>query len=295
MRRSLALLVLLHVCPFLPPGAAAAASIPSGSGRLEFRHGGRVFPVWTHLPATASVEARIVFVHHGVGRNGAEYRDQWVATAERDGFLLVVPEFTREAFPGQAYILGGPVDEGGLAPPREAWSFGVLEPLFDFIRAARPGAPDTYFLYGHSAGAQFVHRFLFLVPEARVERAVMANAGWYTLPDGSVAYPYGLKGTPARVDDLRACLGRRFLVLLGTEDVDPAHPSLSRTAGAMAQGPHRRARGENFFAAARARSAELGGAFGWTLAYAPGIAHSNAGMAPFAADWLFRDRFVAAP
>ena len=71
----------------------------------------------------------------------------------------------------------------------------------------------------------------------------MANAGWYTMPDWSVEYPYGLKGTPATPENVGARLAQRLLVLLGTADVDPNHASLSRTPESMAQGPHRFARG----------------------------------------------------
>ena len=52
----------------------------------------------------------------------------------------------------------------------------AIEPLFDHARARFGMEADAYSIYGHSAGAQFVHRFLFHVPDARVARAVAANA-----------------------------------------------------------------------------------------------------------------------
>jgi len=33
-------------------------------------------------------------------------------------------------------------------------------------------------------------------PEARIRKAVAANAGFYTFPDENLEYPYGLKNTP---------------------------------------------------------------------------------------------------
>ena len=46
-----------------------------------------------------------------------------------------------------------------------------------------------YYLFGHSAGAQFVHRLLLMVPDGRYAALVAANAGWYTVPDKSIDYP----------------------------------------------------------------------------------------------------------
>ena len=38
-------------------------------------------------------------------------------------------------------------------------------------------------MFGHSAGGQFVHRFVQFKPNSRVNYAISANAGWYTVPD----------------------------------------------------------------------------------------------------------------
>ena len=36
------------------------------------------------------------------------------------------------------------------------------------MKAATGNRSERYFLYGHSAGAQFVHSFLYAMPQARV-------------------------------------------------------------------------------------------------------------------------------
>jgi hypothetical protein len=82
-------------------------------------------------------------------------------------------------------------------------------------------------------------------------------------------------------------LQRPLVVLLGTEDTDPNHVNLRRTPEAMAQGPHRFARGHFFYEAGRKQAAVLGVPLGWKLATAPGVAHHDAGMAAFAVEWLF--------
>jgi hypothetical protein len=108
------------------------------------------------------------------------------------------------------------------------------------------------------------------------EAIVVANAGWYTFPVQTVAFPYGLGGVPI---DPAAAFARPVTILLGEGDTDPQHPSLRRNAEADAQGIHRYARGRAFFEAARAEAARLGTPFSWRLQTVPGVAHSNAGMA----------------
>ena len=113
---------------------------------------------------------------HGMNRNADDYREQWHELAMKHDFLLVVPEFASEDFPGSSgYALGNREDEAGRPLPPERWSYAAIEPLFDDVRRRFSLDAKTYAIYGHSAGAQFVHRFLFYVPEARVSRAVPAQ------------------------------------------------------------------------------------------------------------------------
>ncbi len=265
---------------------AGAALTPRDS--FDFTQTGHHVKVWYYAPAGLGPEAPVVFVMHGVGRNGEDYLNDWTASADERRFLLVVPEFSKAEFPGdEGYIYGNTVDKAGASLPREQWSFSMIEPIFDAVRERTGNHRTSYLLFGHSAGAQFVQRFLYFVPSARVARAVVANAGWYMLPDLAVAFPYGLKGTPVDEAALRAALTRPVVVLLGTADLDPTAKALRHTPEADAQGPHRFARGHFFFAQAQAAAAKLKLLSGWSLATAPGIAHSDKGMTPFAVHALF--------
>ena len=184
-------------------------------------------------------------------------------------------------------LSGGMMDEKGHPVPREQWTFSFIEPIFDTVKAATGNTSERYFLFGHSAGSQFVHRFLYFEPEARVARAVAANAGWWTLPDPEIAFPYGLRGSGVEESALKTMLQRPLTVLLGTADTDPADENLRKTPQAEAQGANRFVRGHTFFEAGKHRAEALHVPFGWQLATAPGIAHTDAGMAAFAAQLLF--------
>ncbi|MBI2813654.1 MAG: alpha/beta hydrolase [Opitutae bacterium] len=270
--------------------ASLAAAEGPAHANFAFESGGHRLTVWYHRPAAAPADAPVLFVIHGVGRNAEEYLADWIELAEQKKFLLVAPEFSKAEFPGEeAFNSGNLFDAAGRALPRAQWSYSMIEPMFDTVRARLGSARNDYLIYGHSAGAQFVQRFLYFVPQARVTRACAANAGWYMLPELSRDYPYGLKGTPADAAALRTAFARPVVILLGEADTDPNHAALRHTPEADAQGLCRFARGQYFFARAKTAADAMQAPFHWTLATAPGIAHSNKGMAPFAARQLFSE------
>ena len=283
-----ALLLLLGLLAGGSAAAGAAPAAPAGKHHFVYTQAGKHVLVWYYLPAAAGPDAPVLVVMHGVGRNGEEYLADWTAAAEQGRFLLIVPEFSKAEFPGDpGYNYGNTVTADGQPRPREQWSFGMIEPVFDAVRARTGHRTDTYRIYGHSAGAQFVQRLLYFMPNPRLTRAVAANAGWYMLPDLTAEFPYGLKGTPVTAAAVRAALAKPFTVLLGEADTDPKAKALRHTPEADAQGPCRFARGQYFFNRSRTLAAGLNTPFGWSLATAPGIAHSDPGMEPFALRHLF--------
>ena len=243
--------------------------------------------VYLTRPAWLTADRPIVFVMHGESRNAEECRNRLHELAKEHKFLLVVPEFSDRLFPGSgAYELGNLFDAAGKPLPRAAWSFSAIEPIFDEVRRRFGMTATGYAMYGASAGAEFVHRFLFHVPQARVTRAVPANAGWYMMPVYTVEFPYGLRNSVVPSSDLIAALQLPVTVLLGEADTDPDDPNLSRAPEALAQGPDRLTRGLQFFDTAADTSARLGVPFGWQLVTVPGAGYDDCQMAPAAIPWL---------
>lgn len=132
---------------------------------------------WYYRPPHLSDTAPIVFVMHGVKRDADNYRNTWMAAAELFGFLLICPRFHKSDYSQAAYQLGNLADGSGELLPENEWTFGVVERLFDFVKKTTGNTSERYHIYGHSAGAQFVHRLALFVPEARYATAVAANAG----------------------------------------------------------------------------------------------------------------------
>lgn len=276
---------------FVGVGALVAApeKLAVGKGRFDFTNwDGPALPVWYHTPKSLSSTTPVLFVLHGQGRNGDEYRDQWSDLAEKYGFLLVVPTFSDQDFPERAgYNFGNVFTSDGQRRPQSQWGYTAIERIFDHVKEAAGLRAPTYVIYGHSAGAQFVHRMPFFLPSARVTKLVPANAGAYMLPSFEHAFPYGLKGSGISEADLKAALQKPIVVLLGEADLDPNHKSIPKAPEAMTQGLHRFSRGLNYFKWASEQAVRLGVPFGWKIATAPGVDHSNTKMAAFAAEQLF--------
>lgn len=289
--------VLLIMMTALAAGslASCAPSDPPsgllGSGKFTLSLDGRPpIPVYYVTGAAATRDAKILVVMHGVERNGAEYRNSWVDLVRDRDVVVVVPQFDDEDFPGaEDYNLGG-IAEG--EPVRESeithGAFGYIEPLFEAVRERVGGSQQTFDLFGHSAGAQFVHRFVELVPHASLGVAVAANAGWYTMPDDSAAFPFGLGGADSPPFDARSAFGRRLVVLLGTDDTGTQN--LRQDDDAMAQGKTRFERGHAFFRHALRQSERDGVPFNWVLQEVPGVDHDHARMARAAVRFLFGGR-----
>lgn len=278
--------------------ACADKKLQPGTGMFEFSdpdvRSGLSIPIFFYLPQTVTDSTRILFVIHGNKRNGQTYRDQWLDEAQKQKLILIVPQFGRaNGFPEDKHYNMGNIlqmdssDAVLGSVPESDWTFSYLEPLFDRVKELTGCNAQGYYLYGHSAGSQFVHRFLFFKPRARVLAAVAANAGWYTVPDFETVYPYGLQKSPATLEDMPDLLAKKVYILLGEADTSRTTKSLRRTAQAMRQGAYRLQRGKHFFRKAQSLADSLKTPFNWELHTVPAVGHSNKKMKPAAVRLLF--------
>lgn len=282
-------LIVLATLALTVPTATSAELLQTGKGSFLYQDAlQRRIIVWYYRPDTVQPNTPVLFVMHGINRNAKDYRDEWHEHAKAQQVILLVPEFSEEAFPGSAhYNLGDVFATSGRLNDTARWGFTSIEHIFDRVRSAARLSTSTYHLYGHSAGAQFVHRMVLFMPQARIKTAVSANAGWYTMPNHAVAFPYGLQDTPVTQESLRLALAQKHIILLGEEDTDEHSQNLRKTPEAMAQGRHRLERGKTFYQAARQAASRLHMPCNWTLQLVPKVSHSNTGMAVAAVALLF--------
>ena len=236
----------------------------------------------------------VVLVQHGMGRNGDEYCEAWVPAADKHGLLIVAVTFPKASWPDALHYNDGHVLAGdGTVRPREAWSQAIPGRVFALLRQGGVTTRDRAFLWGHSAGGQFVHRLMGTQPHAPFEAAGPANAGWYTLPTLDRAYPEGLGGIGLSLDDVVALLAYPMVIFAGDQDLLaenlPAHPA------AAAQGPTRFARAHHYLAQGLAEAARLGVPCAWRIVVVPGIGHEGMRMAAVAAAYWFDGEMPRAP
>ncbi len=247
--------------------------------------------VFYHIPANATPTTKILFVFHGAGRNAAEYRDAWIAQASQKNLILVVPEFSDNYFPGgDSYNLGNVFEDGdhpsaATLNNESQWTFSLIEPLFDKIKSLTDNTSTNYSIYGHSAGAQFAHRFLLFKPQAHVEKIVASAAGWYTLPDSTVDFPYGLNHSFVGID-LTNFFAQELTIQIGELDNDPNSPALRHNNTVDQQGDNRYDRAYYFYNLGATIAEESNTTFNWQIIETPNTTHDFEPTIEQAADLL---------
>lgn len=168
--------------------------------------------------------------------------------------------------------------EDGVLRDDEDWTVNAVEDMVDWIRA-REGSDTPVFLFGHSAGAQFLSRVAAYAPPANVGRIVLANPSTYVMPRLDWPAPYGFGGLPGALSSeeaIRAYLAAPVTIYLGLDDT--GQEDLTRNEWADQQGDNRLDRGRRVFEFARTTAEDNGWTFGWTLVEAPGVGHTARGM-----------------
>jgi poly(3-hydroxybutyrate) depolymerase len=276
--------------------AARAETVPAdsetfaaGSGSFHFplEQGKRSLEVFTYQPQGANENTPIVIVMTGVNRNAITYRNDWINVADQYHLRIIVPRFTEQDFPGSlGYPLGNMIDaKTHHALPQGQWSYTLVNAIFESLRQKGLTHQTQYYLFGNSAGCQFVHRMLTLLPQPQVKATVCAAAGWWTLPDTDQRWPYGLRQTPVNVNQgqISDYFAKPMLIVVGSDDDDPENHLLRRSKQAMAQGANRLERAENYFTASQQRAEQNNTPFNWHFVVLPGVGHNGAKMSIYAA------------
>jgi poly(3-hydroxybutyrate) depolymerase len=236
------------------------------------------------VPRQYDESTPLLFVHHGVGRNGADYRDYWLDAAEDARILVIAVEFSEASFPEYLwYHFGNLHNEDGKPNPREQWTYGVDERLFVALRSQGVTQRQSYGVFGHSAGGQFVHRMLSFGYRQHVAVAISANAGTYAMPELDTPWPFGLGDVGLDADALRAVLAFRLTVMAGTRDIETTGRFFPKGLRSMRQGATRYERAHNYVRSGQTTATALNAHCAWRVIDVPDVGHDGRRMSAAAA------------
>ncbi len=260
--------VAAFITTALPPEPVDSAE--PGSGQLATTQGGYGFDIFTYRPAGCAPQG-VLLVFHGNSRNADDYRNYARPFADASCLAVYAPHFDRERFRSWAYHRGGVVRRGTIRW-RNEWTVSLVKDLAQWA-LSREGGPDKpIYLFGHSAGGQFVSRVAAYAAPGGVRRFVVANPSTHVWPSLGEDVPYGFGAFPDAAVALKSYLKQPVTIYLGSRDTGSR--LLTQTPGAVRQGANRLERGRNTFNAAREIAREKGWEFNWRMVIAAGVGHS---------------------
>jgi hypothetical protein len=268
--------------------------------------------VFYHIPQGDITSMPIIFSFHGASRNADDYRDYWISMSNSNKFMVFAPKFSDKNFPGgDVYNLGNVFDDGDNPTENEfnefsEWTFSVIDDIFDFIVNQVSGSQERYNAWGHSGGAQFLQRFAFFVPNSKLNIGVCSNAGWYTVPESNIDFPYGiglpftsndinlpdfiLQNYPSYQISLNKFFQRELVIHLGTDDNDSNSSGLRHNNVVDSQqGNNRYDRGNYFFSTSNSISNQLLLPFNWIKSEIAGVGHQAQLMANDALKFIVKE------
>lgn len=248
--------------------------------------------IYTYVPTVGDItKMPILFAMHGSGRNAKGSINSWKTIAQNKKVIVVSPLFDESQYPNWLYQSGGVSWTNSYynPRPRSLYTYNMIEAIFDLVKEQLGNTSEKYDLWGHSAGSQFSHRMTLNMPDARINRVVCSNAGYYTVPEPSgisngtttFGYPFSVLGMNMDLEQLKTYFARDLTVHLGTKDLATTleeDDQLPVSPGAKAQGACRFERGHFFYNRAKAVADSLGFPFNWKLVEVEGVAHSGSGM-----------------
>ena len=275
------------------PEPIIPAEINVGNGMFIFSFNNIDVEVFYHVPVSYSSSSKIVFGLHGGSRDAEGLRDNMIQKSIDYNFILIAPRFSSSNFSlGDGYNLGNVYVDGdnpttSTLNDENEWSFSIIEPLFDSVKSSLSLESEKYNLFGFSAGAQFVHRFIQFKPDARFDKVVAGAAGWYTVPDNSIPFPYGYDNSILISTNLSNLLSSDLHIQVGALDNNPNSAGLRHNEYADAQGLNRVTRAVHFFETGQNIAESSNYNFNWSLHIIQGAGHNLIPNAENACDLMF--------
>lgn len=267
-----------------------------------------------YMPTRFTPQSRVLLVLPGSGRDAADYREPWIARAEKANMLVAALGYPETMYDIAAYQMGGVISNLVLRnmpsspdekpptvlrlrdeditfmvnPRRETWIFPDFDRIFGLLVEATGSTAMHYDMFGHSAGAQILHRLALFHPHSKARRLMAANAGLYTMPSLDEPQLAGLAGTGITRSELASAFGVQLHVLLGELDNDGERGGIHLHTPALDRyGVSRLERGRHFFAEGERQAKAMNTPLTWRLDVIPRTGHDHERMGAAAARELY--------
>lgn len=153
------------------------------------------------IPGSVKKDSLFVFLIHGmIIKDGDEYRAAnymihlFKKIAAKKSVVLVAPMFNQKDYGSNKGPMGGYRALQG----RNYTADVFLNQIVDNYKKEIDTFNGEFILLGHSAGAQFVSRYIHNHPE-KIIKAILVSAGSYLHPDMSIPYPHGCAWSRGKV------------------------------------------------------------------------------------------------
>ena len=196
-------------------------------------------------PKKIDKDTELLFVMHGNDRNAKDYISAWIPYIKNKNIIVVAPRFDKRNY-RYFFLLESANSSGVINNNSNDYINSSISSFYNFFKSKFSLNTNKYMMFGHSAGAQFTHRYMLLSNDKRISNAVVANAGWYTFLNGA-DFPYGINNSPIDItpSDIRWFMSNRSTLLIGGNDISLNDVNSSR--GAINQGRTRLDRANNYF------------------------------------------------
>lgn len=251
---------------------------------------GSPIDVIVYIPNGADENTRFLIVVPGASRDTQRFHASWLSSAKEDTFVVVTIGARREYYKDEySYNAGNVIDSVNTKIKKEKWLFSAIEKIFNSVKNKYGFKTKKFYLFGHSAGGGFVHRYMLFMPDAPVEKAVAANPAFVTLPDYEIDYPFGIKNVLVSDSMIKKWFNSGLAIFLGAYDTGPRTKPLSNGPMAKAQGPNCLSRGRLLYNEAKEEAKKRKSNFNWDLIIVPRVGHDNRLIAPYAKTYLFNN------
>ena len=238
-------------------------------------------------PNVINEDTEVIFVIHGNSRNADDYLSAWIPLVQNKNVIIAAPKFDKKNF-RYFFLLESAESNGTINERSDSYINKSISLFFNYFKSRFALNANTYKMFGHSAGAQFTHRYMLLSNDQRISDTVIANAGWYTFLNGE-QYPYGIKDTPIEISNshIRWFMSNKTSLLIGS--IDTNLNNVNSSAGAQKQGITRFDRADSYFKSLIDISDKKEIPFRWSYKVINDVGHDYQKMTPIAASILLQD------